>query len=189
MKKDSQLLVRIGKAMGMQAGDVTESEVYKALQAEFDSYKETAEQLTSVLQAENTELKEALAETLEQVESLKSTVESLKSFAEGLEAAKAEAAKKAEELRMAARKEKLEAVAGSVKADALMAVAGNLDDAAFEAVVEALATSLATEANSAMFRESGVTGGEVDPSRAPTPESAEMQILREKYKDFGAAKR
>ena len=69
----------------------------------------------------------------------------------------------AKEAKLSVRKEKLVSAVGTEKADALLAVAGDMEDAAFEAVVSALQMNVETEEKSAMFKETGVTSeAEVD---------------------------
>jgi len=143
------------------------------LQAEFDAYKATAEELLAVTDKQLTESSEALAKVVAHAESLEAKVAAL-------EAEKATTVATAEAKRLAARKEKIVEAVGTARADALMAATEALDDTAFDAVVSALKLSVDTEAKSEMFKEVGAAA-EVDAAKV-TEESAEMKILKAKYK-------
>jgi len=58
---------------------------------------------------------------------------------------------------LATRQEKLEAIMGTTKAPGVAAALENLDDATFETVLGTYAASYEAEANSAMFKEAGVS--------------------------------
>jgi len=118
------------------------NEALAKLQADFDSYKADAEQL----------LTQATAEVAE----LKTKLEAANSVIAAAEQAKAIAEKQALETKMAARKEKIVAAIGTEKADGLMLATEALDDAAFNAVLSALAGSVEAEASTEMFKEVGV---------------------------------
>lgn len=82
--------------------------------------------------------------------------------------------------RMDARKEKIVMSIGTAKADALMAATESLDDAAFEAIVGAMAVSFETEANTAMFKEVGVTA---EAEAALVVEESSLEAaLKQKYR-------
>lgn len=83
-----------------------------------------------------------------------------------IEQAKADLIAEAKTKQLAARKVKVEATIGTAKSDAILAATESMDDAAFETIVSAFAVSLATESQSAMFTEAGVSAEadlEVDP--------------------------
>ena len=118
------------------------NEVLAKLQADFDSYKAEADQL----------LTQATAEVAE----LKTKLEAANAVIAAAEQAKALAEKQTLETKMAARKEKIVAAIGTEKADGLMLATEALDDAAFNAVLSALAGSVEAEASTEMFKEVGV---------------------------------
>lgn len=96
-----------------------------------------------------------------------------------LTAEKAELAVKAEAVKFTARKEKVVSAIGTEKADGLMLATQGLDDAAFEAVVSALAGSVDAEAKTGLFTEVGVAA-EADTAKIVV-ESPEMKIINKKY--------
>lgn len=96
-----------------------------------------------------------------------------------LTAEKAEAQAKADVAKFAARKEKVVAAIGTEKADGLMLATAGLDDAAFNAVVSALAGSVAVEASSKLFSEVGVAA-EADAAKV-VEESKEMALIKQRY--------
>ena len=81
-----------------------------------------------------------------------------------------------------ARLASLKSSVGDLKADALYAATANLNDEAFQAVVSALAGSVAVEAKTALFQEVGVAA-EVDREKLATEggKSSEMKILEAMY--------
>jgi len=94
---------------------------------------------------------------------------------------KKELATKAAEARLVARKEKIVAAVGTSQADALMAAVGGLEDAQFNAVVSAMATSREAEAQTEAFQEVGVSGN-ADASKVAVEKSALEAKLEEKYR-------
>ena len=88
-----------------------------------------------------------------------------------------EAAEKQLAAKLEARKAKLEATLGSEKVNAVFEATKELEDAAFNAVVTAMATSVEVEAQSELFKEAGVAG-DAEPAKEMT---AEESILRAKY--------
>ena len=94
-----------------------------------------------------------------------------------LEADVKEAAEKQLAAKLEARKAKLEATLGSEKVNAVFEATKELEDAAFNAVVTAMATSVEVEAQSELFKEAGVAG-DAEPAKEMT---AEERILRAKY--------
>ena len=134
-----------------------------SLKTEFENVKQELTSQIASLAAEKDNLEAALATALEAVASL--------------EAAAKESAEKQLNDKLTARKAKLENVIGTAKVDAAFEAVKGLEDAAFDAVVAAMATSLNTEAKSELFQETGVAE-EVEPSKVM---STEEKILRDKY--------
>lgn len=85
-----------------------------------------------------------------------------------VEAEKAAMLAEATEKKLSARKEKIVASIGTAKAEGVMAATKDLDDAQFEAIVSALATSIDAEAKSEMFTETGASA-EADASKIVDP--------------------
>ena len=96
-----------------------------------------------------------------------------------IEADKASMVAKAVEAKLASRKDKVVEMIGTERADALMTATANMEDAAFDAVLVAMSVATEKEANSAMFKEIGVSG-EVDASKVEE-EGAVMKALKAKY--------
>lgn len=96
---------------------------------------------------------------------------------QALEASAKEVADKVLADKMAERKAKLVSAIGTEKADTAFEAVKGLEDAAFAAVVTAMATSVEVEANSTLFKETGVSG-EAEPAATMT---VEEKILREKF--------
>lgn len=142
------------------------------LRAEFESFKETAEAM--VAQAE-----EAVANLTAQLAEANAALAEFRTAAEAAEADKANLIAQAAAQKAASRKEKVVAAIGTEKAEGLLAATENLDDAAFEAVVSALAGSIEAEAQTNLFKEEGVAA-EADAGKV-VEESKEMKILKAKY--------
>lgn len=123
----------------------------------------SASALVSSLSAEKDNLEAALATSLEQNTELQSKIQ--------------DTAEKALETKLADRKAKLVAAVGDEKAEPALEALKELEDAAFSAVVAAMATSVAKEAQTELFTETGVAG-DAEPSKEMT---AEEKILRAKY--------
>lgn len=145
----NEFLLGLFKRHGVEAE--AKPEAVAELQAAFDAYKLEAE-------ANLKAVGDTLSSALEAVKAADEKIASLQAALDAVEAAKAEAAKVAEEKRLAARKEKIVKAVGEAKADGLMAATSALADEQFEAVVGALVASVDTEANSPMFTETGATG-------------------------------
>lgn len=143
-----------------------------AVQAELDSMKA---QLESVSADFGTKLAEAEGKIAEMTALLEAAQAELAAVA----AEKAVMVANALTVKLAARKEKIVASIGTEKADALMAATEGLDDAAFEAVVSAMAGSVEAEANTDLFKEVGVTA-EADAAKV-IEKSEEMKLLESKY--------
>jgi len=148
--------------------------------AELADVKSQLTQLQDVLAGKDTELS-ALAAKLATFEADKATLEAALSTAiehsQALEAAAKEAADKQLADKLEARKAQLESIVGTEKAATTFEAIKGLDDTVFAAVVTAMATSVEVEANSTLFKETGVSG-EAEPA---TEMTAEEKILRAKY--------
>lgn len=148
----------------LQASLATLTADFEAFRAEADA---TAAQAEAALAALSAELSTAQANAL-----------ALANKLAAVEAEKLAAVADAEAKRLTARKEKVEAAVGTEKSVALLAATEALDDAAFEAVVSALGTSLDAEAQSKLFNEQGA---DVQADKSVVVESAEARILKDKY--------
>lgn len=143
-----------------------------AARAEFEEFKQTAEALLAAADGERAELTAQLAEAN------KKLADATAAFTSA-EAAKAEAEAAALAVKLDARKEKVIAAVGTERADALLTVTEEMDDAAFDAVLSAIGLGVKAEAESPLFNEVGVAG-EADAAKV-VEESTEMKILKKKY--------
>lgn len=168
------MLEKFKKKLGIE-GQVKEVEASAELS---DVQAQLAEALSQVETA-NAMIAEMTAAHAEALSAVERELEAAKAALDALKAEKAEMIAKAEAAKQKARKEKVVAIIGTEKADALMAATAHLDDAAFEAVVSALAVSVEVEASSDMFKEVGVDA-EVDTAKA-VQESEEMRLIKQKY--------
>lgn len=183
MKPDgalARLLAQIGitQAEAPVAEAPVADEALAALQTQFDAFRSAAE-------ADQAELKTALTAALAAVQEGETQREELAAQLAALQAANAQAAADAEMAKANARKQKIVAVVGTARADALFDATANLADEAFEAVIGAMNTASAKEAASPMFTETGASA-EASAEVANTP-SKEMQILKQKYADQATA--
>lgn len=145
MLKDSTLMQSVLKALGKQ--DTA------ALQAEYDSYKETAEAVSAALQEQVASLTAEKASLAEQVAKLQEQHDALQAQLDAIGAqVKAEAEKQAAEAAVAQAK-KMEkrlaackAAVGDEKGAELFEAIGDMPDAKFDAVVGAAAASYDLEA-------------------------------------------
>lgn len=96
-----------------------------------------------------------------------------------LSAEKAELAISAETAKTSARKAKVVMAIGTEKADGLMLATQGLEDAAFDAVISALAGSVDAEAKTSLFTESGVEA-EADTAKLVV-ENPTAKLIRQKY--------
>lgn len=146
--------------------DVTKSEVFIALSAEFEDYKVQANEVVETYATQvadlQTQLAAAVAKNAEFEEQLKSEAE------------------KAAAVKLAARKSKIVAAIGEAQADAVLEATKNMEDAQFETVVAAFAGRAAVEAKSVLFTEVGVDAATATP-QANGAVSEEMKLLRQKY--------
>lgn len=169
--KQSMLATLVRKISGEQAAA---PEAVASLQAEFDAFRAEAS-------AQHAELSAALETALSAVKEADTRVAELTAAAEAAQAELAAMVNAAAEAKATARKNKIVAVVGTERADALFAATSNLDDAAFDNVVGALVVAGDTEARSKLFTEVGAAGETSPAQAAAETESAEMRILREKY--------
>lgn len=88
--------------------------------------------------------------------------------------------KAALEAKLSARKAKVTAALGTAKADAFMAATASMEDTAFDAVMSAMATTAATEADTALFKDVGVDA-EVDQTKVSAETNGVMDYLTSKY--------
>lgn len=148
--------------------------------AELADVKSQLTQLQEALAGKDTELSD-LAAKLATFEAEKAALEAALATAiehsQKLESDVKEAAEKQLAAKLEARKAKLEATLGSEKVNAVFEATKELEDAAFNAVVTAMATSVEVEAQSELFKEAGVAG-DAEPAKEMT---AEERILRAKY--------
>lgn len=99
---------------------------------------------------------ESLTAMTEKFATLQADFEKATTKLEAAESEKASLAAKAKEVVMNARKEKMEAILGSVEAAPVLASLEGADDATFTTVMNAFAINRKVEANSEMFKEVGV---------------------------------
>ena len=165
------MIERLKKQLGIKdvvAPELSELQAQVAqLQSQFNDVQvelSSASALVASLSAEKDNLEAALATALEQNTELQSKIQ--------------DTAEKALETKLADRKAKLVAAVGDEKAEPAFEALKELEDAAFSAVVAAMATSVAKEAQTELFTETGVAG-DAEPSKEMT---AEEKLLREKYK-------
>jgi hypothetical protein len=126
---------------------------------------------------------ETLKELSGKFTELSSKYDEMKKSFDAMLAEKAAMIAEAAQKRLSARKEKVEMAVGTEKASALLAATESLDDAQFEAIVEAMKTTLKTEAEkNPMFQEVGMAG---EADHVETLEAAgvtkEAEMLKEKY--------
>lgn len=152
--------------------DVTKSDVYIALAAEFEAFKAEA---NGVAEAYSTQVNELTA----QLASVSDLVASLQAQLDEAKAAQATAAEQAAVAKAEARKQKIVAAVGEDKAPGLIAATESMEDAQFDAVMAALGVAADAEAKSPLFNEIGVSA---ETTVAPTSgESEEMKILKARH--------
>lgn len=165
------MLERLKKQLGIQENVVspelsTLQEQLATLQSQFEGVQSNLENAVNTiteLTANKEQLEAALADAIEANAKLEAN---LKDSAEKQLAEK-----------LATRKAKLDAAVGSEKSEAAFEALKGLEDAAFEAVVTAMATSVEKEAQSELFTEAGVAG-DAEPAKQMT---VEEKLLRAKY--------
>lgn len=152
--------------------DVAQTEAYKTLSAEFESFKTTA---NSVAEAYATQVGELTA-ALDAAGELATTLQAALDESNSKLAAITETAEVA---RVTTRKEKIVAAVGEAKADALLAATTAMDDEQFNTLVAALGTQAVAESKTKMFTEVGASA-DVDVTKT-AGKSAEMLMLENKY--------
>lgn len=165
------MLDRLKKQLGIvdavASPELTEiQEQLAQLQSQFEGVQANlsdAVNTITTLSADKANLEAALATAIEHSQKLEADVK--------------EAAEKQLAAKLEARKAKLEATIGSEKVNTVFEATKELEDAAFNAVVTAMATSIEVEAQSELFKEAGVAG-DAEPAKEMT---AEERILRAKY--------
>lgn len=165
------MLDRLKKQLGIQENTVSPElsvlqEQLANLQSQFEGVQSNLENAVATiteLTANKENLEAALADALEANAALKSSIES--------------AEEKQLQATLATRKAKLDAAVGTEKSTAAFEALKGLEDAAFNAVVTAMATSVEVEAQSELFKEAGVAG-DAEPAKQMT---VEEKLLRAKY--------
>jgi len=186
MIKENQLLNRIIKAVtGKESAPTVEAVAPEATPT--PDLTTDASDVQTELSVMRAEFDAALATLTAEYDGAKAALDGMTANYEAAQAAvnaltaeKAEMAVKAETAKFAARKEKVVLAIGTAKADGLMLATQGLDDAAFEAVVSALAGSVDAEASTNLFTEVGVAAA-ADTTKIVN-ESPEMSIIKQKYK-------
>lgn len=139
-----------------------------------DANAELLTQATTALAEANTKLADALAQ-----------VEQMKQMLKDSQDAQLAAQEQAKKVKMDARKQKIADAVGTAKADALLAATEGLEDAAFEAVVNAMAVNLDAEAKTEAFQEVGKVAKsdteEIEKIETEKKESEEAKLLKAKY--------
>ncbi len=140
--------------------------------------KDTAEvtEMLQVLENQETALAEALVENDELQAQVDSLQKQLSQFAEQKAAAEADAKK----VKMDARMASLSKEVGDERAQKVLAATEGMDDAAFQAIADALKMSADNEAKSNLFTEQGAN--EEVSAEARNEESTEMKLIKAKYK-------
>lgn len=167
------MLKKLKKQLGIEDSDVNAS-VSEDVKAQLTVIQEQlttkdAELATIVakvvtLEAEKAALEQALSTAIE--------------HAQALEASTKEFADKQLADKLAVRKQLIVDIVGEAKADATFEAVKELEDGAFDTVVNALSLSIEKEAKSDMFTEKGVSA-EADENKVTM--TAEERILRQKF--------
>ena len=138
--------------------------------------------LEAKLQEKELELSDLLSVNAGQLAKLTSLEQLAQGYKEQLEAVQnyvAEMNQKAKDVKLAARKQKIEMLVGSAKAESTFEATKEMEDSAFEAVCQAISTSLSVEEQSPQFQEVGV---KADSDVSGVDETPEMAALKAKYK-------
>lgn len=167
------MLKKLKKQLGIEDSDVNAS-VSEDVKAQLAVMQEQLagkeSELSNVvakvvtLEAEKAALEQALATAIE--------------HAQALEASTKEFADKQLADKLAVRKQLIVDIVGEAKADATFEAVKELEDGAFDTVVNALSLSIEKEAKSDMFTEKGVSA-EADENKVTM--TAEERILRQKF--------
>ena len=167
------MLNGLKKKLGMvPATEAKETKmVDETVQADLSAVNVTAE--LSALQASFASQSEAFAK-------LSKDLEAAQAALSAVEGAKAALEAEAKNKQLAARKQRVEMAIGTEKAPTMLSATEQLDDAQFEAIVSAMAMSFETEANSQMFKETGVSA---KAEAVADEESLEMKIIKAKQRN------
>lgn len=129
----------------------------------------------SVPYAEMAALRTSYMSQQTELQAMLAAKQALEAELKGFKEAAQVALEQVKAVKMAARKAAVEASLGTEKSVAVLAATESLDDAQFESIVSAMATTLTKEADTSLFKEVGVDA-KADASKAET-ESLEMQML------------
>lgn len=175
------MLDAIKKKLGMTANATDVAPATTAITVKLDANDISAElsQIKSEFGATFTALTEDFDIAKAALAEMTANFEAAQAALNALTAEKAEMVVKAEAAKFTARKEKVVLAIGTEKADGLMLATQGLDDAAFGAVVSALAGSVDAEASTGLFTEVGVAAA-ADTTKI-VAESSEMKIIKQKY--------
>lgn len=124
---------------------------------------------------------QALADSQSKYVELATELATLQAAFKSAEGAQAALVADAKAKVLAARKEKIVAAVGTGKADALLTATESLEDAAFNAVVSAMAGSVDAEANTNLFKEVGVDA-QADATQVTEADNETAKLLAAKYK-------
>jgi hypothetical protein len=125
-------------------------------------------------------LQASLASTVAELADAHTKITELSALVEAAKEFNAAQVAAALEVKTAARKLAVVNAVGTVKADALMAATASLEDSAFDAVMAAMTTTAAAEADTALFKEVGVDAEASTTSLADS--NPVMDYLTAKYK-------
>lgn len=159
MKIENQMLSRIINVFGKKGTEVEMiNETKQVVEAVTTVVVPVAEGVDTnvALEAALTEQTALNATLATQVAELTAKLVNTEALLDAWETAKAEAQAIAVQAKLDARKEKIVAAIGTDKADALMSATEGLDDAKFDAIVNAMALSVGVEAKTEMFNSTGV---------------------------------
>lgn len=150
--------------------DVTKTEAFIALAAEFETFKVDANALVESYTSQVEDLTQRVADLASANETLIAALTEAKAAAV-TEAEKAAAAVKA------ARQEKLVFAIGEVNAAGVLEASKDMSDEQFDKLLAVFGITATVEAKSVMFTEAGVEGA----APAAAVESEEMKLIRQKY--------
>lgn len=138
--------------------------------------------LETKLQEKEVELANLFSVNKEQLEKIATFEQLAQGYKEQLDAVQsyvAEMNQKAKEAKLSARKQKIEMLVGEEKAESTFEATKDMEDSAFDAVCQAISTSLSVEEQSPQFQETGV---KADSDVSGIEKSPEMALLEAKYK-------
>ena len=179
------MLEKFKKLLGSTEAKAPVIEAVAPAATELLTLKLDASDLTAELSQMRTEFETGIAALTADFQGAQSALAEMTANFEAAQAAlnaltaeKADMAVKAEAAKFAVRKEKVVSAIGTEKADGLMLATQGLDDAAFDAVVSALAGSVDAEAKTGLFKEVGVNA-EADTTKI-VAESSVMKLIKQK---------